>query len=656
MKTATQYLALTALLFMYIVSANAQGEANIWYFGNNAGLNFNTNPPTPLTNGALVTGEGCASIADKNGALLFYTDGSTVWNKNHVAMPNGTGLFGNSSSTQSAIIVPYPGTYNYYKKRFDKYYIVTVDYLDGNNGISYSEVDMTLNGGLGAITSLKNIALFDQGAFNTTEKICVAQHSNECDFWVIGKPLNSPNFNAYAVTSLGFNTTPVISNVGPITGRDIGAVKASPNSKLIAAAYGLTKDLYLYDFNNTTGMLTNKFSDANATTGQSYGVEFSPNNKLLYFTGGQTRNIHQYDLTVANNAAFLASKLSIGSTSTPGCGTYTTTALQLASNGKIYVALCNDNKLGVINMPNTLGVGAGYSDRTVDLGGKISQLGLPALVTSLIRPVNTITPQGGCVNELVQLGLTDTSKIDTYNWRIATLANPLAVLASSTVFNPTHTFTTIGDYLVVAINTYACYTDTIIDTLHIGNTLNLGFTSVPPLCNGGANGTITANITGGIAPYTYLWSTMDSTATITGLAAATYGVQVTDINGCAIIDTIPLTQPAPSLANFTLNGADTAKICIGATVNFDASTSTGSAPITYAWTFHDATTATGITATNAYSAPGVFYVQLSITDGNNCVTTPMRKQVQIADIPSFTGTHANRTTICEGDTTMLTGV
>ncbi|MEQ1732343.1 MAG: lectin-like protein, partial [Bacteroidia bacterium] len=175
-------------------------------------------------------------------------------------------------------------------------------------------------------------------------------------------------------------------------------------------------------------------------------------------------------------------------------------------------------------------------------------------------------------------------------------------------------------------------------------------------CFGAANGAITVTPTGGVAPYAYLWNNLAITATITGLAPATYGVQVTDANGCIQLDTITITQPAQINANFTLNGADTAKICIGATVNFDASTSTGIAPITYAWTFHDATTATGITTTNAYSAPGVFYVQLSIKDGNNCTSTTIRKQVQIADIPSFTGTHANRTTICEGDTTMLTGV
>ena len=50
----------------------AQGEANIWYFGINAGLDFNTSPPTPLTNGALSTSEGCQRVAEPNLSPLLY--------------------------------------------------------------------------------------------------------------------------------------------------------------------------------------------------------------------------------------------------------------------------------------------------------------------------------------------------------------------------------------------------------------------------------------------------------------------------------------------------------------------------------------------------------------------------------------------------------
>ena len=64
------------------------------------------------------SGEGSSSISDSNGQLLFYTDGVTVWDKNNAVMQNGTGLMGNGSSTQSALIVPCT---------CDKYFIFTTD-------------------------------------------------------------------------------------------------------------------------------------------------------------------------------------------------------------------------------------------------------------------------------------------------------------------------------------------------------------------------------------------------------------------------------------------------------------------------------------------------------------------------------------------------
>ena len=57
----------------------AQNEFANWHFGSYAGLNFNSSPPSLLTN-TLIIGEGCASISDANGNVLFYTDGVTVIN------------------------------------------------------------------------------------------------------------------------------------------------------------------------------------------------------------------------------------------------------------------------------------------------------------------------------------------------------------------------------------------------------------------------------------------------------------------------------------------------------------------------------------------------------------------------------------------------
>ena len=80
------------LLLCFPLLLFSQNEGNIWYFGWNAGLDFNSGAPVALTDGQLFTLEGCASISDMNGDLLFYTDGMVVYNKNHVLMPNGSGI------------------------------------------------------------------------------------------------------------------------------------------------------------------------------------------------------------------------------------------------------------------------------------------------------------------------------------------------------------------------------------------------------------------------------------------------------------------------------------------------------------------------------------------------------------------------------------
>ncbi|WP_282053397.1 hypothetical protein [Maribacter luteus] len=88
-----------------VFQLSGQNENKIWYFGENAGLDFNTSPPTVLTNSAMIAPEGCSSIADTNGDLLFYTNGETIYNRNHQPMVNGIGLNGNVSSSQSVLIV-----------------------------------------------------------------------------------------------------------------------------------------------------------------------------------------------------------------------------------------------------------------------------------------------------------------------------------------------------------------------------------------------------------------------------------------------------------------------------------------------------------------------------------------------------------------------
>src|SRR5215831_18462143 len=132
----------------------AQKQADWWFFGLNAGLNFNSGSPVAVTTGALSTSEGCSAISDSSGNLLFYTDGITVYTKQNTKMPNSGDLDGDISSTQSAQIVPLPGNPNLF-------YIFTTPAEGGSDGFRYSIVDLSLNGGLGDVTQ-KNIFIKDR--------------------------------------------------------------------------------------------------------------------------------------------------------------------------------------------------------------------------------------------------------------------------------------------------------------------------------------------------------------------------------------------------------------------------------------------------------------------------------------------------------------
>ena len=179
---------LFVLLICVLNKGYCQKEYNNWYFGIHAGVSFQSGMPVTLLNGILNTGEGCATISDQQGNLLFYTDGITVYDKLHNVMTNGTSLMGNNTSTQSALIIQKPGCKT-------EYYVFTV-YYEGNGGLNYSIVDLEKNGGLGEVT-VKNILLFDTVA----EKLTAVRHNNGIDIWIIGHQYNTNEYLSFLLSN-----------------------------------------------------------------------------------------------------------------------------------------------------------------------------------------------------------------------------------------------------------------------------------------------------------------------------------------------------------------------------------------------------------------------------------------------------------------------
>lgn len=186
-------------IFTVLSTSTCNGLSNnntkYWYFGYKAGLKFESSGPVALTDGAMDQTEGVATMSDANGNLLFYTNGITIYNRNHQTMLNGSGLTSHSSNTQAAFVVPFPG-------HPDQYFVITPD------PYYYSIVDMTLDNGYGAVVEgSKNTALTTE----SSEKVAGLMAANQKDIWLITYGSSKKNFNVYKITPSGIDLTPVIS-------------------------------------------------------------------------------------------------------------------------------------------------------------------------------------------------------------------------------------------------------------------------------------------------------------------------------------------------------------------------------------------------------------------------------------------------------------
>ncbi|HBS86768.1 MAG: hypothetical protein A2W91_12120 [Bacteroidetes bacterium GWF2_38_335] len=366
MKTIT-ILTLALLLF---ITSYSQKENYIWYFGDQAGIDFNTAPPTVLTNSAMQSYEGTSVVCDNLGNLLFYTNGGSfsltsysggIWNNDHVLMPNGdlSSTSGCNSAFQSCLIVPYPGDSN-------QYYVFTNDCNENSytGGTRYNIVDMTLDGGNGDVTT-KNVSV----QANSNESMLGIQHSNETDYWVIVHENTAAVFHSILVSSTGVSNT--ITSAGNAFMPQYGGQLAVTSSKT-KIVYTANFDVFLYDFNNTTGAISNAI---NLGIG-GMGAAFSSNDKFLYVYDNMNKQLCQFDMQAAD---IPASKIIIATTS----GNYG--ALMLAPDCKIYIASGTtgyDGSLAVIENPNTPDIACGFSENAFSLEGKKSVFGLPNCVNN----------------------------------------------------------------------------------------------------------------------------------------------------------------------------------------------------------------------------------------------------------------------------------
>ncbi len=373
-----------------------------WYFGSGAGLEFNNGAPKPLDDGKLNTLEGSSSIANTKGQLLFYSDGITVYDKDGKPMklnipgpPRDTSqavLGGSYRSTQSALIVPKPTC----RGCEYLYYVYTTSEIRGTKQLTYSIVDMRENKGKGAVVA-QNIPV---SSVPSTEQSASVRNDRDSTYWVLTHDYGT---NCYRVNHLTQNTVKEEKQfcVGPkadtltkaegyikIGPADTASVNKAERPVAVVSPGPPKNTVSLFTFNDSLGTLKfDRSIDLGPAPPKAYGAEFSPDGKTLYLTylSDTTSNgkqsgysyIVKYDLT-QKDSLLAGSRTVVDSSSTRQYG-----ALQIGGDGKIYIAVKGSSSLGVIDNPNGgLLDSLRFNPNGQDLGGKVSQLGLPNQVVN----------------------------------------------------------------------------------------------------------------------------------------------------------------------------------------------------------------------------------------------------------------------------------
>lgn len=417
-------LSALLLLLCFFTLSSAQNTDAVWIFGDNGGYDWNGTGST-ITNSQISTGEGCASISDANGNLIMYTDGINVWRPGQVA-PVFTGMTGHPSSTQSGVIIPKPGT--------DDYWIISVDFIGPTAGhlseMAYFDADVTGSLLNSVAPGPGNNVLIE----NSSEK--VAAYRKPCDpdtIWVVGHSMgtaaNSGQFEIFAATSTGIvpmnRTLPDQFNSNPNNLTDMrkkGGVLRFNHSGTILASAVFEEHVEMIGFDPNTGNFvgtpfsfnTLPLPNSNISTTEVYGLEFSPDDQTLYLsiTGSITvedNSLWQYDVSLPTVAAIENSRIRLYSAGATASVTDTLhpAQIQLAPDGNIYVAMYrfgtpprNESYLGRISNPNVGGV-ANFDYDAIAEPGNWVRLGLPTFLTEPIvlqEPVRLL-----CEGESVQL-------------------------------------------------------------------------------------------------------------------------------------------------------------------------------------------------------------------------------------------------------------
>jgi PKD repeat protein len=449
---------LSLILIFYCQEAYTQLEAKNWLFGSKCGLTFEKDSLNIKNNIGILFGTGVSTISDKDGNLLFYSNGETIWNKNHDTLKNGGSINGNKGSKQSALFIPMPDNP-------DIYYVFTAIGLNGysNPGFWYHIIDRTKDNGNGELI-LKNQFICG----NVCQRMTATMHADRKSIWIIIREWNSKNFKAFKLNNIGFSTVPVTSSQGFTSqGPDeniVGHMKVSPSGNKIVDYMSNSAFVDLCDFNNFTGKVSNAITinfqvDSIFKNTRIYGIEFSPNEKFLYLSSFSPIRVYQADISSNNELRIKNSIINI----LPNEASGYVSGIQIGLDQKIYLNQNNgvaDRYLACIERPNLKGDSCMYIPNAIHFIKRVGS-NLPNFMQSYFF-LPEIEIENLCFNDSTAFSLADTANIDSVLWKFGDGDSMVEMF-------PKHVYADTGIYQVEAILFFDNQNDTFSRELRISN-------------------------------------------------------------------------------------------------------------------------------------------------------------------------------------------
>lgn len=407
-----------------------------------------------------------SSITDTQGELMFYCDGSKIWNRFDELMPNGDDIC-QTGNNYAWYTVAFP------KPQSDSlYYVISLEpynYAE-TAGLYVTVVDMSLDNGKGDV-----ISKGERIQTNLSSRLAAIYHENHEDIWLITQEFMSDHYRSVLITEDGISQEEVDSYGGMVLSMsNRGQLKISPDGKMIANSYDLASNgegFDLFEFDSNTGILSHPLSFTTEERGVT-SLEFSSAAKKLYvFQHGSTgeATLYQYDVNHYDHEFINQSRVELLRPTWNGLG-----EMQLGSDGKIYIGKGGGQAsgaefLGVINEPNLNGLECQAVELGFDLNGDRVDRNMPMFMSSYFYKTDFFYDKN-CLGDTIQFQIANLYRLDSVLWDFDDNAY-------STAIDPSHVFSETGTYEVRLLCFYPDKTDTIesrlqinpLPVIHLGN-------------------------------------------------------------------------------------------------------------------------------------------------------------------------------------------